>query len=117
MAVFESTSDVFAAPTGVGGATVRVSSASTTYSVLSIDSVIVVERVAVTAMTVKLPPAVGSGRVITIKRNVGDMSVSLTLDANGSELIDGVENFAFSPSAVAPSATVKDDVSGEWIII
>jgi hypothetical protein len=104
-------------PTGAGGATTRITAAAASYAVLSTDSVIVVKRASATALTVGLPAATGSGRVLTVKRHVGDLSASLTLDASGAELIDGSTTLVFSPAAVAPSATVKDDVAGEWIII
>mgnify|MGYP003676319526 CR=1 FL=1 len=104
-------------PTGAGGATTRITAAAASYVVLSTDSVIVVKRTFATALTVDLPAATGSGRVLTIKRHVGDLSTSLTLDASGAELIDGSTTLVFSPAAVAPSATIKDDISGEWIII
>lgn len=104
-------------PTGAGGATTRLTASATSYTVLVTDGVIVVERAATTAMTVDLPAATGSGREITVKRHVGDLSASLTLDADGAETIDGSTTLVMSPAAVGPSATIKDDVAGEWIII
>jgi len=97
--------------------TTRVTSALTTYVVASGDTVIVVQRAATTAMTVDLPAATGSGREITVKRHVGDLSGSLVLDASGAELIDGKTTLVMSPAEVGPSGTIKDDVAGEWIII
>ena len=118
MAVYESSRDFGAkSGKGLGGKTIRVSSSSSSYSVRKNDSVIVVERTASTAISIRLPAATGSGRAITLKRNVGDMSESLTLEANGAELIDGITAHVFSQAVVGPSITVKDDISGEWIII
>jgi len=102
---------------GGGGATTRLTGVSTSYTVLVTDSVIVVKRTATTAMTVDLPAATGSGREIIVKRHVGDLSASLTLDASGAELIDGKTTLIMSAAQVGPSATIKDDVAGEWIII
>lgn len=106
--------------TGGGGSsetTTQVTSPAISYTVLSSDTTIVVRRTATTAMTVDLPIATGSGREITVKRQVNDLSASLTLDADGAELIDGKGTLVMSPAAVGPSATIKDDVTGEWIII
>ena len=102
---------------GSDGITTQVTGAAAAYAVLISDTTIVVKRASASALTVELPAATGSGRVLTVKRHVGDLSASLTLDASGAELIDGSTTLVFSPAAVAPSATVKDDVGGEWIII
>jgi hypothetical protein len=105
------------ASSGSNGITTQITSAATSYTVLIGDTAIVVKRTATTTMTVDLPIATGSGREITVKRHVGDLSASLTLDASGAELIDGSTTFAMSVASVGPSATLKDDVAGEWIII
>lgn len=102
---------------GSSGPTTQVTGAATSYTVLSSDTTIVVRRTATTAMTVDLPIATGSGRQITVKRHVDDLSASLLLDPDGAELIDGKTTFVMSAAQVGPSATIKDDVVGEWIII
>jgi len=104
-------------PTGAGGATTRLTGVATSYTVLITDGVIVVKRTATTGMTINLPAATGSGREVTVKRHVGDSSASLTLDGSGAELIDGKTTLVMSAAQVGPSATIKDDVAGEWIII
>lgn len=97
--------------------TTRLTGIATSYIVLITDNVIVVNRTATTAMTINLPAATGSGRVLIIKRHTGDLSASLVIDANGAELIDGSLIHTMSAASVGPSATIKDDVAGEWIII
>ena len=96
----------------------RVVGSVTSYTVLPVDHIVVIEVAAsTTLLTVNLPAATGTGREIVIKRNVGDASTTMLVKADGAELIDGSNTSIYPAATSAPSATFIDDIAGEWIII
>jgi hypothetical protein len=82
---------------------------TTPYAPTATDQNIICNKA--TAMTVNLPAATGSGRILTIKNiNTG----VVTLNANGSDTIDGVSSKTINQWV---SLTLLDANTGVWVII
>ncbi len=65
-------------------------------------------------MTINLPAATGTGRILNIKK-IDASAYTVTVDANGSETIDGALTYVISGQWV--NITIQDGGTGVWYIL
>ena len=66
------------------------------------------------AMTVTLPSATGSGRILNIKK-IDASASTVTIDGFGAETIDGAATYVISTQWV--NITIQDGAAGAWYIL
>lgn len=99
-------------PSGSSTTVTAIDDTDSPYTVISTDETIAGNATS-GAITVNLPLATGSGRMLTIKK-VDTSANTITVDGNGSETIDGSETHVLTSYE---SITIVDNASGTWIII